>query len=658
MIDGLEHVRQVIGTESVSAIPDSAIQDVLWETYFDVQRTVEWALEEQERKKAAREHNFGDDNTGAEEYYHGYPYNAADAGELRPGVPKIMLAQQQGNMHPEMLSPSVEDRRLSTITERTEYTEMTPHWRTRNLGGYAASSSDSTSYGQVIDTRHRTSQARVPTDSPIDPNLIPVSPSGSAVQRLSVYEPPPSNTPSESRSPQSTPIRPPSVTVPPEETLPDIPDYSSRKSDAPLPVPDPIPVPIPPKRSKLASLASSRSSAVSLTESSRSSGTSLTGSIKTFPALRPSAQSEKPPSSDGTPSAVSKSLPPLPSRASSITPSSTSAHVRRAIEAAMQLEALDRGTPKPERQLFSESSPSSRPSSESSRKTPTPRPLSTLSRHSPTDGSNSKQLPTESQSPKSGTPEPIASFPPTPTTKAPSGRTLSKLALLAQAKQSKIDPRNAPKLPKTTTEYLTPIANGSSVTTAITTSYQSLYSLTDPSKPAIIPKLDVVPLGAVPPPRPEAKQSKLAQKIRKAQEKHNEVPREEVPPQVVPPIFKATQSSARASPSAFASLLISDIYEGLDSGVSKDKPKADDKKTSSARSVSMETVDSHPNRRLRTRRSVVVPEIFSSSGFAFDGPSPDDIVFNARKGTSLAQQKNTTSSSSRAGAGKSYPSKA
>jgi len=94
-------------------------------------------------------------------------------------------------------------------------------------------------------------------------------------------------------------------------------------------------------------------------------------------------------------------------------------------------------------------------------------------------------------------------------------KSLSKLALLAQ---QKVSASKAPKLPASKTEYLVPTANGATATTAITTSYQSLFTLTDPKRPAFIPKLDVTPLPSATATQVQSK-SKLAMKVRKNGEK-------------------------------------------------------------------------------------------------------------------------------------------
>jgi hypothetical protein len=446
---------------------------------------------------------------------------------------------------------------------------------------------------------------------PLDPNLIPVSPSGSALHKLSLYEPAPSLTASESRSSLLSSPQPPSEATPPSDAIPEIPDYNSKSTKQTI-----IPVP-PPKKSKLSLLASSRASSVtSRTESSRSSGIALTGSVKTFPALRPSAQSVKPPSSVASSSLGGENAEYY--NASSTAPSSTESHIRRAIQTAMNQEAGDKeAAPK------TSSSPGSRASSDKS-KTPTPaKPVA---------------LPTVQRIPRPPFPEGQAVRQP------------SKLALLAQAKA---DASKAPKIPKPTTEYLMPIANGSSVTTAITTSYQSLYSLTDPTRSPIIPKQYVVPLGIVAPSSPETKKSKLAMKVKKAHEKQYLEPEGEVITPPVSPMFYPKSTRARASPSAFASLLIDDRLtiseDNEDDRAAHQRAREQRHKEKQSRaSVKSDdtSVRSEKSTQSRTRRQKLViatPSFSLPMGFAFDGPSPDDVVFNARRGTSLGQQKNTPS---------------
>ncbi|THV05439.1 hypothetical protein K435DRAFT_745162 [Dendrothele bispora CBS 962.96] len=486
---------------------------------------------------------------------------------------------------------------LSTITERTERTEFSPNWPNNQLAPpRAPSSTTGTSYGEVINT------GRFADHSSADPNLIPVSPSLSAQQRLSVYEPAPSVPTSGSRSSVTSSPKPPSEPVPPLDTIPDIPDTNSKstpptaqKSEA--------------KQSKLSLLASSRASTRS--KSSASLGTEKSGSVKTYPGLRPSALSAAlPASSIQLYVPDQKSLPSLPplSPTSANTQnvrSSTDSHIRRAIQMAIDLEEGDKktGTPSTRSESY--------PSSASSARTP---------------------VPTASKVPAiSGTP--------TQTVKPP-----SKLALLAQAKAAKSEAKagkpitkakgpldtklsSPPVLPAEHTEYLTPIANGSSVTTAITTSYQSLYSLTDPARPPTSPAPYVVPLSAVQSLTSPSKPSKLALKSRKAKEKQVTASPEEqkVIEPAVPEIFLPKSSRSRR--------------EEQDLEARRKERKVSGKEVAPA-------TRKHDSVR---RRHIATNLSSTSSSFSFESLSPDDIVANARRGTSLADRRDRrTAASSKA----------
>lgn len=98
------------------------------------------------------------------------------------------------------------------------------------------------------------------------------------------------------------------------------------------------------------------------------------------------------------------------------------------------------------------------------------------------------------------------------------------------------------------------------------------------------------------------------------------------------PIFSSDVIRARASPSAFASVLVDDAesVRSPKSSSSRDKDK-----------------DQTAKFRSRKGKEVAPPSaspLSASRGFAFDVPSPDDIVFNARKGSSLAQRPLASSS--------------
>lgn len=227
-------------------------------------------------------------------------------------------------------------------------------------------------------------------------------------------------------------------------------------------------------------------------------------------------------------------------------------------------------------------------------------------------------------------------------------RPQSKLAKLAQAKANSHAlvpsvPVSPPKeLPKPHTEYLTPIANGATATTAITTSYQSLQSLSIPQA--------LEPLPLVQMPGTETRSSKLALKVKKAQAKSPSSSATDdegsLPP--LPPLFLSNSTRSRALPSAFASLLLNDP---LTPSEDKDKdcksPKygreelnlVDMYQASLSRSKSTLGHDLHYCKRSRVMSPASSDLGVRSTSFAFDVPSPDDIVFNARRGTALAQRQ-------------------
>jgi hypothetical protein len=341
----------------------------------------------------------------------------------------------------------------------------------------------------------------------------------------------------------------------------------------------------------------------------------------------------------------------LPSPSSTPIPSASSSIIQRAIQTALELEAVDReATPKPSQPWAEHSDRSETPTSNyhqpaknifSSPKTPPVSPtrplskLALLAQQKAEGGSRPSTLQRLSTPPQS----------------PPSSRPLSKLAMLAQ---QKVDATRIPKLPKTSTEYLTPIANGPSVTTAITTSYQSLYSLTDPSRSNVIPKLDVVPLHlSVEAPTPtDHRPSKLAMKIKRAGDKSGTV--SELPPEepiMLPPspLFQSKSTQDRASPSAFASVLVLDnLHYHQDKNITKGDHgdhKHKKEKVPARKNIRDGSSNnySHHSQKLKHTNSLS----HDPTPFAFNVPSPDDIVFNARKGSASASSKPT------AGAGKS-----
>ncbi|KAG6897212.1 hypothetical protein C0992_003410 [Termitomyces sp. T32_za158] len=626
LLHGLEEVRRVIGDEYVSGLSDNELKDTLWEYFFDTEKTIHWALEEQERRQIARERkepNTGkglpfvpqepDEGHSNAEYYHPEQYNIEGSGP--PRGPLILLHQTPAQAL-EMETPRGIRTALSTITERTECTETTPRLPSgRKLISHRSSRPSSTftvsSYGQVIDETDHTF-----TPYSGDPNSIPVSPPLSALNELSL-EPALSIAASDSAS-----VRPSRAqrkeTSPPNEGLSDVSKFHKQPA-SPAP---------PPRQSKLSRLASSRASSISTrSESSRSSGITLNGSVKTFPALRPSPQSLRPPSSEvpsNPPSSCVASTAPGANQEYYNPPmtetlSRTSSLVRRAINTAMTLEALDNAAA-PDVACNVPIHPTTAPASSTSAGAKSPAQL------------QAQLLPTVSPAASPTSPESPRIYKEVDTYRTP-----SKLALLAQ----KSSANRAAKVPKSVTEYLTPAANGPTATTAITTSIQTLRSLTDPTRSRVMPALEVVPFGATPPVHhPPVKGSKLAEKIRMSYEKHSPIHQKEDDAILsMSPVFHPGSAAlVRASPSAFASLLVDDA-------VSEEKTKYHSSphqvKEDSLKSIaSTSSVNEHAEKRKYRSTShrnekPPVPDISAPAGFKFDGPSPDDLVMTARRGTSL-----------------------
>ncbi|THH33638.1 hypothetical protein EUX98_g505 [Antrodiella citrinella] len=512
LIECADMVRETIGPENSSGITDYDIKDTLYHYNFDVDLSVAWLLEEVERRIAARERR---DHKPLPP-----PPGFDQADVVSPHM------DQQGLIRLTPLSPedpadsflSPSGWRLSTITEKTERTEDSRDWgpppETNSVGVRSVSSwTSTTDYGQPIE--------RVE-----DPNEIPPSPPESALERLSKRESPPSASSTGSRTPTMqyrslqieetaelydavSPASNHQTPYPPEDSLL-LKKSSSRSSQRSAVSAKP--------KSKLSELASSRSS---VSRASRSSRTSATESVSntstaTYPPLRPSSESMMSFNSDAESSVTGSSL--------------LSLQVRKAIETAMQLEQLE--------------SHSDRMPVHDAAATPevlSPQTAPPAIRAEPS-------VPTSSRSPAPSVREtpapPSASLQPPPASNA---RQPSKLALLAQAKaqghwmpKTKKSPAPAPglSLHKSHTEYLTPIANGPTATTAITTTYQSLGSLA--KMPRLTPSYPP-PVQVTSPTSTEVKkQSKLAMKSRKLQQK----PEPEPEPEPAPPpdpIFTAKE---------------------------------------------------------------------------------------------------------------------
>ncbi|KAI0650146.1 hypothetical protein C8Q79DRAFT_1006444 [Trametes meyenii] len=674
MMDGLEHIRATLGDERHTALTDQDIKDSLYEYYFDVEQAIADLLEKQERKFAARERQ--DPN--------GKPLppppldedgdwsSTTDTSSGRHNVPFVRLTPSDyfSSSDQETTQASVRPGTLYTIQELTELSEDSRDWASpadqqqqplppdpylQAGGGSRATliSSVTTDYGQIIDR------------SSWNPEPVSVSPSPSALQRLSYQEPAGSATPgTPSPSVEALPV--PSLgEAPIIDNMPDIPDFKSKSS---LQRPrDPSQASLlskksartaensgSEKKSKLSALASSRSSArSSMSSVSIHSYTTETASDVTYPALRPSAAS------------MVSLLPEkrLPSRPSSISEhsesssrSSMSRIVKDALQSALALEAMEREPPTPKepthlsmptsRSLSERSSTSSNTASAS----PTPIPFRTSTHLPPIPP---LPPPSHGSAPQLVPPPPVSGQP----------RQLSKLARLAQAKaqeqtQAKSKDLSKPGLilPRPHTEYLIPTANGATATTAITTSYQSLGSLLPRNESKLPPSMSyqITPTPKAHPVSLKSsgsKPSKLAMKSKSARSKVGLEP--EFEPSINPvldvPIFSPKITRSRALPSAFASLLVNDTLGPHEADDVDHTHRHRRHRSDQEHKRRKERGDEEKARRHRNRERDVLPlppaPLPNLRGFTFDVPSPDDIIFNARRGTSLAQSSTSSTQS-------------
>jgi hypothetical protein len=405
----------------------------------------------------------------------------------------------------------------------------------------------------------------------------------------------------------------PGLLSPVDKPLPELPPPSKHRSSV---AESQTPSDHPGKsKSKLSALASSRvasSKASTVTQSSRLSSTTLgTTSVRTYPALRPSSVSE---------------LSLVEEEGSS----AASSMVRQAIQVALNKEAADRmemSPPKHDKDSNNASSSSSKS---------TAKPVSETKDNSPTT------FYTATESPQNSSSE----------------RPTSKLAKLAQAKSkqgsagmSKPTPARSPSpstlLRSTHTEYLTPIANGPTATTAITTSYQSLNHLISPARSALPPSL---PPGGSVSSSPEPRQSKLAMKARRPHHRGNNGVEDEQTYVTVPvhTMFKPEGSRSRASPSTFASIILGGLPLTSDEDKGPRKEHRDkgprERHRSRSRTKSTSPLDestanvkaSSPKHKSSAPVAKNIP-LAPLGPFAFDIPSPDDMVSNARRGTSLGR---------------------
>ncbi|KAH8999450.1 hypothetical protein EDB92DRAFT_2111445 [Lactarius akahatsu] len=727
---GLDNVRAVLGSEDQSGFTDSFIRETLWDCYFDIDKTLEWLSEEQERKNAARERK-GEPyflvlvplersvlyflSPSPSPYLPSGPYlrqcddgckkvhlyllqspsligimiivevdcfRCSEAGVPFPDDDLVAEGMTAGQIHAARMAqlaearsasgftafpndhlPSIQPfedynstsdadvyvRRLSTITERTEKTELTAaptrrSSRSRTVVSHRSprvlSSATESSYGEVIESRLGQ------TSFPVDPNTIRPSPPPSAL-RLSRNESGAYDSGDDGSTRTVTPPPDgPSVPVLPVDTITDISDSQTKSARAPSsklhssnsaqravpvqvfkspgllntvdkPLPELPPASIPrssmaesqtpsdypgKSKSKLSALASSRvasSKASTVTQSSRLSSTTLgTSSVRTYPALRPSSFSEL--------SVVEEE-----------DGSASSSMVRQAIQVALNKEAADRMGVSPQKYGREVQHDSSKASSSSSKSTA--KPVSEAKDGSPT----AFYTPTESPPNSSGE------------------RPASKLAKLAQAKSkqgssgtSKPTPARSPSpstlLRTTHTEYLTPIANGPTATTAITTSYQSLNHLISPARSALPPSLPPGGYVSSSASSPEPKQSKLAMKARRPQHKGNNGVEDEQTSYVTVPVHTMFKPEGNRSHKGPRKEHRDKLPRERHRSRSRTKPTSPlDESTANVKASS-------PKHKSSAAVAKNIP-LAPLGPFAFDIPSPDDIVSNARRGTSLGR---------------------
>ncbi|KAI0301877.1 hypothetical protein B0F90DRAFT_1667716 [Multifurca ochricompacta] len=662
---GLENVRAILGSEEQCGFTDSFIKESLWDCYFDVDKTVEWLKEgltppeeEQERKNAARERKetgaaFSDEDVVVKGMNAAQIHAARMAqlaeGRSAPGftsfpndhLPSIQPLEDYNSVS----EADMYVRRLSTITERTEKTELTeaPPRSSQSIAfssrrsPRALSSVTESSYGEVIESRLGR------TNLPVDPNTIRPSPPPSALRlsrdEFEAYD----SGDGESTRTVTPPLRAPSVPISSLDTIPDIPDNQTKSTRNPssnlqrsnsaqraipvqvfksspskgltAPVDKPLPeLPLPseprhsvvesrassgrPRKSKLSALANSRvtsSKASTITQSSRLSSSTLgTSSVRTYPALRPSSGSEL-------------------SLIEEETNSATSSIVHQALLTALNQEAADRSAVAPQKQ-DKEFEVYGKPTSEAK-------------------GGSPVMFYTAAESPLTSSSE----------------RPASKLAKLAQAKSkqggSGIRKPKVPRSPSpstllrsTHTEYLTPIANGPTATTAITTLYQSLDHLISPARSVLPPSFPPAEHMSSSASSPEPKQSKLAMKAKKSHQKRSTSAEDEQAylPVPVHAMFKPEGHRSHGIP------LTSDEDKGHRKEHRDKLPR--ERRRGHGHSNPASPLDestanvkaSSPKRKSSAAKAASIP-LAPLGPFAFDIPSPDDIVFNARRDTSLAR---------------------
>lgn len=335
-----------------------------------------------------------------------------------------------------------------------------------------------------------------------------------------------------------------------------------------------------PKKSKLASLASSRAGRHAKTHSELSTTFDDTGSIVTYPELRPSNAS-------------------FISNATSIPPATMQQHVER------DIVQTSKGIDQPLQRAVSKMTRATR---EDSPQSPSP---------------TRSVVPTTPKQDPPKTVDPIATSP---------DRPASKLALLAQRKSNTttidVPPKvSRPKVmgpPFAHTEYFSPTTLSPSATTAITTYIQTPDNMLALSRCDLPPSF---PTFGSTLQRGDGK-SKLALKAKKTHNKSSTVGDDALsqtmsPVTVQNSLYSPRRRNSEVTPSAFATLLVDGTVPFNDGSVSP-------------------SVQERGERQQRKQRmKALIPAHIQSptSKFAFDVPSPDDVVMNARRGTALSPQE-------------------
>ncbi|KLO07492.1 hypothetical protein SCHPADRAFT_881671 [Schizopora paradoxa] len=713
--EAAERVREVIGEESVSGIPDSFMNDVIWNNYFDVDQSISYLLEERERRALAKERK------GADFHDKDLPLPPEEMDDADDYIDDPYM-QQGGYVSAQSTGYGNQSRRLSTITELTEDSKagrqplpipLNQPPSSGTSGSYSgAVPLPNSSLGLYIPeiARQRTDSQQsglttssygqqIESNMIIDPNEIAPSPSLSAIRQLSIRTPSPSM---ESISSAST-VRPvvpqvqyerPTITSrssasgqSSSQTSRSPSRHGSAQSPMPLPVRASFHLESPPRSSsssrssstvKSPAIHSPSSSARSSSIDERSakgpspipppshSSSRLTSNRPGNSELRTESQhSSHRPSplsqsqsilsiSSGSTAPTKKSkLASLASSRASVARPVSNVHTLASFEAATAATNVTYPALRPTSTSLGSSSSVSVQNVDIRTESPERTPTSKLSKLSESRRSETpSRASTDSRPPldRPSAPSPISpeklenvnaqAQSPTPST--PSTTRPSKLALLAQAKVADMPPKTRrPKVmgpPFAQTKYLNPTSNTSSMTTAITTYIQTPDNMMSLARRELPPSFP--PNGpAVPAPALTAgsKSSKLAIKARNSYAKS---------PTAEPPlspslgsqhdtehtddndlIYRNRHMGSVASPSSFASILVDEDTEGI---IQAQRERYKQRKVAML-----------PKHLLSPTRST------GSSPFAFDQPSPDDIVMQARRGTALASRESSQRSSGR-----------